>query len=140
MKKTFIVTASLALLLVAFVAPPAAAQGEYCWRTVSDITYLTFGESVQVPGAVLQAGTYTFRRLAPRVILVESRDGSPVYTTFMTVPRWRPKATHKDEMVFGEAATCCAPAPVTVWFPAHRLLGDEFIYPKAAPVTHMALK
>jgi len=138
MKKILIVSASLALLVVG-LARPAAAQGGYFWRTVSDITYLTFGGPVQVPGAVLPAGTYVFRRLDPRVILVESRDGSTVYTTFMTIPRWRPKAANKDEMVFGEA-TCCAPAPVTVWFPAYRLLGDEFIYPKAAPVTHMALK
>ena len=137
MKRTFIVAGSLALL-VAFVAP-AAAQSAAPGRPVSDITYLTFSQPVQVPGATLVAGTYTFRRLAPRVVLVESRDGSTVYTTFMTLPRWRTNATDKDEVVFGEAA-CCAPAPVTVWFPAFRLLGDEFIYPKAAPVTHMALK
>ena len=129
MKKTCIVAGSLALLLVAFVAPPAAAQVADPGTPVSGITYLTFSQPVQVPGATLAAGTYTFRRLAPRVILVESRDGSTVYTMFMTIPRWRSKAAPRDEMVFGEAATCCAPAPVTVWFPAHRLLGDEFNYP-----------
>ena len=133
MKKILIVCASLALL-VAGLAPPAAAHGGFSWRRGSDITYLTFSQPVQVPGAVLPAGSYEFRRLAPRVIVVQSRNGSTVYTTFMTIPRWRSKAAPKDEVVFGEA-TCCAPAPVRVWFPAHRLLGDEFLYPKDAPVT-----
>ena len=126
MKKILIVSASLALLVVGLARPAAAGSGFY-WRTTSDFTYLTFSQPVQVPGAVLPAGTYQFRRLAPRVIVIQSRDGSTVYTTFMTIPRWRPKAASKDEMVFGEA-TCCAPAPVQVWFPAHRVLGDEFVY------------
>ena len=88
MKKTFTVAGSLALLLVAFVAP-AAAQAAAPGRPVSDITYLTFSQPVQVPGAVLPAGTYEFRRLAPRVIVVQSRDGSTGHATFMTLPRWR---------------------------------------------------
>lgn len=143
MRKTFVVSAaSLALLLATFIASPAAAQvGLFVSRAVSDITYLTFSGPVQVPGAVLPAGTYTFRRIVPRVILVTDKGESTVYAMFMTIPRLRTQVAHTDETIFDEAAaTCCAPAPVKVWFPAHRLLGDEFVYPKTTPVTHMALK
>jgi hypothetical protein len=131
MRKTFVVTASLMVLLAAFVAPPAAAQVGYFGTRASDVTYVTFSRSVEVPGAVLPAGTYVFKRLTPRVIQVFNKNESTIYTTFMTIPTWRAKAASKDEMVFGEAASCCAPAPVKVWYPAYRWLGDEFVYPNA---------
>lgn len=136
MKKMLIVSASLALLVIGLARPAAASD---YWRTVSDVTYLTFSAPVQVPGAVLPAGTYVFRRIAPRVILVENKEGSTVYATFMTIPRWRAKAADLDEMVFGESPTCCAAPPVAIWFPAYRELGDEFLYPKAPSMHHVAL-
>ena len=139
MRKMLIMSASLVLFVVG-MARPAAAQGGYYWGTVSDITYLTFSAPVQVPGAVLPAGTYVFRRIAPRVILVESKEGSTVYTAFMTIPRWRATAEARDEIVFGESPTCCAAPPVAMWFPAYRELGHEFLYPKAPSVHHVAMK
>jgi hypothetical protein len=140
--KTSIVLVSLALLLATILASPAAAQvGLFGSRAAADITYLTFSGPVQVPGAVLPAGTYTFRRIVPGVILVTGRNERTVYAMFMTIPRERATVAHKDEMIFDEtAATCCAPAAARVWFPAHRRLGYEFVYPTATPVTHVALR
>ena len=94
----------------------------------ADITYLTFSGPVRVPGATLLPGTYEFRRMRPRVIQVVSKDHSTVYAMFSTIARWRVQATHRDEMVFGEAPAG-TPRPITIWFPAHLSAGDEFVYP-----------
>jgi hypothetical protein len=51
------------------------------------LTYLTFSGPVQVPGAMLPAGTYRFKMATPtstNVMRVLSQDGRQVYATFFT--------------------------------------------------------
>ena len=143
MTRLFVGASAAALLLLGVFTGPAGAVnypgGLYVGGGRADITYLTFSESVGVPGATLPAGTYEFRRIAPRVIQVVSRDHSTVYAMFPTVARWRVQAAHQDEMVFGEAAVGTV-RPVSVWFPAHVLVGDEFVYPTATSSSQVALK
>lgn len=143
MARTFIaVSAAVLLLIGVFTASAGAVNypgGLYVGGGRADITYLTFSGPVRVPGATLAAGTYEFRRISPRVIQVVSRDHSTVYAMFRTVARWRVQVGHQDEMVFGEAPTGTA-RPVSVWFPAHLLVGDEFVYPTATSASQVALK
>ena len=137
MTKTFVAASAAALLIGVFTVSAGAVNypgGTYLGEGRADITYLTFSGAVGVPGATLPAGTYEFRRIAPRVIQVVSRDHSTVYAMFPTVPRWRSRATHQEELVFGEAASGAA-RPVTVWFPAHLVVGDEFVYVTATSST-----
>ena len=51
---------------------------------------ITFSGSVQVPGAVLPAGTYQFKLADPNgdrnVVEIRSADGSKVYATLLTIP------------------------------------------------------
>jgi len=127
MRKRLIVMASIAVAASLFLAPPAGA--------VVDMAHLTFSGPVRVPGATLAAGTYVFERVAPNILRVRSNDRSVLYTTFMTLPRWR-NDQGPNRVVFGEAPAGTYP-PVKIWFAPYQTLGDEFLYPKAvspAPV------
>ncbi len=132
MARTFLAASMMSLLLIGAFAMSAGATSLpgviFLGGPRADITYLTFSAGVRVPGATLEAGTYEFRRIRPRVILVVSRDHSTVYAMFHTIGRWRTETLRKDEMVFGEAPVG-TPRPVQIWFPANRDLGDEFVYP-----------
>lgn len=111
MKKTLIVTSSMALLSVLFV-PPAVAATMDQYR----ISHLTFSEPVRLPGVALPAGTYTFERVVPGVIRVLSKDHMTLYGTLMTIPRLRSERTTKQEVVFREARVGETPA-ITAWYP-----------------------
>lgn len=136
MTRIFLAASMMSLLLIGVFAMSAGATNTSYYPGVvflgggrADITHLTFSGSVRVPGATLAAGTYTFRRIHPRVIQVVSKDRSTVYAMFNTIARWRTETVHKDEMVFGEASVGTPPA-MEIWFPAHRNMGDEFVYPR----------
>lgn len=131
MKRTLLIS-SLALLFTALFVPTAQARLDQ--YTTS---HLTFSGPFQLPGMTLPGGTYTFRRVLPGVIQVQSKDHMTLYGTFMTIPTLRPlgERTQKQEVVFGEAPQGEAP-PLAVWFPfpepawlaLHRSVGYEFLY------------
>ena len=77
----------VAVFLFAAATPPAAAH------TNDKLTYLTFNGPIQVPGAVLDAGTYQFHLANPEtsrnVLQVLSHDGRMVYAMFHTIPASR---------------------------------------------------
>ena len=135
MTKTFLAASRMSLLLIGVFAMSAGATSYpgvlFLGGPRADITYLTFSAGVRVPGATLEAGTYEFRRIRPRVIQVVSRDHAIVYAMFNTIARSRTETVHKDEMVFGEAPVG-TPQAVEIWFPAHRDVGDEFVYPPSS--------
>ena len=111
MKRALLLTSSMALLIMVFAQPAAAATlDQYT------ISHLTFSGSVRVPGVVLPAGTYTFKRVLPGVIQVLSKDHMTLYGTFMTIPRLRSERTTKQEVVFSEVRVG-EPPPIAVWYP-----------------------
>jgi hypothetical protein len=136
MRRALILASSMALLIVLFV-PPAAA-GRLDQYTIS---HLTFSGSVGVPGVVLPAGTYTFKRVLPGVIQVLSKDHMTLYGTFMTIPQLRSERTTKQEVVLGEVRVG-EPPPIAVWYPFpepawfnyHRSVGYRFLYDTAGPL------
>jgi hypothetical protein len=128
--KRILMFSSVALLLTALFVPSADARGDQY-----TISHLTFSGAFQLPGVTLPPGTYTFKRVAPGVIQVLSRNHQTLYGTFMTVPTLRSERTVKPEVVFGEAPVGEAP-PIVTWFPFpepawfnyHRSVGYEFLY------------
>jgi hypothetical protein len=132
MKRILIVACAAALLAATFPAAPAAAAEPY---------KLTFSTTVRIPGAILPAGTYLFIPLGTRVIQVLDADHTTVYSTFLTVPRYRLESTPQNVVVFEEVATAMAP-PLKIWFPPYNLSGFEFVYKTAAAeqLAQLALK
>jgi hypothetical protein len=132
MKRILIVACAAALLAATFPAAPAAAGEPY---------KLTFSTAVRIPGAILPAGTYLFVPLGTRVIQVLDVDHTSVYSTFLTIPRYRLDSTSQNVIVFEEVAIAMAP-PIKIWFPPYNLSGFEFVYGQAATgqVAQLALK
>jgi hypothetical protein len=116
-----------ALALTALVAPAAHAD-EY-----NKLTYVTFSGAVQVPGATLPAGTYTFKLADPensrRVIQIWNKDATHLYTTLLTIPNQRFQPTDKPVVLFKETASG-EPQAVQAWFYPGDTFGEEFVYPK----------
>jgi hypothetical protein len=116
-----------AVALTALVAPAAHAD-EY-----NKLTYVTFSGAVQVPGATLPAGTYTFKLADPansrRVIQIWNKDATHIYATLITIPNQRFEPTDKPVILFKETASG-QPQAVQAWFYPGDRYGEEFVYPK----------
>jgi hypothetical protein len=99
-------------------------------------TVLNFEKPVQLPGIVLPAGTYVFKiaKLTTDrdVVQVLNLDETKIYTTIMTVPRFRQDATGNTTIVF-EERSAGEPRAIKEWFFPDRRYGHEFIYPKNEP-------
>jgi len=129
--------AAMAVLL----ASPAGAD------TWNKKTFLTFSGPVQVPGATLAAGTYTFQ-LADlsgnrHVVQIFDKDMKKIYTTILAIPDQRLEPTDKPVVLFSEQPVGVPPA-IKAWFYPGDTIGDEFVYPKRqaveiARVTHQTV-
>ena len=120
---------SFTLAIAALVASAAFAQG----NEASKLTYLTFSAPVQIPGATLPAGTYTFKMASPstsaHIVQVLSRDGKKVYSSFFAVPNVRLDTPKEAIVMFAERPAGVAQA-VHIWYYPGNSTGEEFIYPK----------
>src|ERR1044071_484752 len=71
-------------------------------------TYLTFSGPVQIPGATLPAGTYTFELAAPdtsrHVVRVSEKDTKKPVGLFMTIPNERLDPPADNLILFSERA------------------------------------
>jgi hypothetical protein len=116
--------AAVALILSA----PMVRADEY-----NKMTYLTFSGPVQVPGAVLAAGTYMFKLADPdsgrRVIQIWDKEGTKLYTTLLTIPDEMTVAKDDPVVLFNETASG-EPQAVKSWFYTGERSGYEFVYPK----------
>jgi hypothetical protein len=121
-----------AAAIAAFVTPSARADE---WNKQ---TYLTFSAPVQVPGATLPAGTYTFK-LADlqgnrHVVQIFDKDGTKLYTTILAIPDERLEPTDKPLVMFTETPAG-TPAAVKAWFYPGDRIGNEFVYPRREAMT-----
>jgi hypothetical protein len=92
--------------------------------------FLTFSGPVEIPDVGLAPGTYIFRILAPSVVQVLSKDRKMVYTTFFTIPTWRPDSEEGDVVAFVKTRND-APLRMIKWFEPNQLQGRELLYPPA---------
>jgi hypothetical protein len=119
--------------LIAMMTPaPTGAMYTY-----DKLAYMTFSGPVQVPGAMLDAGTYRFRLANPEssrnVLQVLSNDGSTVHAMFFTLPDRRIELTDSPTVTFRETPAGVPPAVRSLFYGGeHR--GYEFVYPKGGPI------
>ena len=118
------------LLAAAVLAAATAPVGA---TPVDKLNYMTFSNSVQIPGAVLDPGTYRFRLADPtsgrRVVQVLSNDGSIVYSMFFTREDWRNKVTDDTIVTFHETPAGVPPAVRSLFY-GGETRGYEFVYAK----------
>lgn len=96
-------------------------------------TIFTFSGPVEIPGRVLDPGTYVFKlmdSLSDRnIVEVLNKDENHVYGTFLAIPDYRLKPSGKPIITFEERAAG-SPEAVRAWFYPGDNYGHEFVYPK----------
>ncbi len=96
-------------------------------------TVVTFNEATEVPGTVLQPGTYTFKLFdSPserHVVQIFNQDDTKLVTTIIAVPNYRLQPTDKALLMFTERPAG-SPQAVHAWFYPGDNFGWEFVYPK----------
>jgi hypothetical protein len=114
--------------LCSMMAPFAAAD------ELDQKIMFTFSGPVQIPGQVLQAGTYEFKLAGSdsdrNTVQVFSGDEKHLYGTFLAIADERLRPTGKPIITFDEG-TAGAPEAVKAWFYPGEDLGHEFVYPKS---------
>ena len=100
-------------------------------------TIFTFSGPVEIPGQVLEAGTYVFKLAESDsdrdIVQVFNKDETHLYGTFLSVPDERLRPPGKPIITFDEAPAG-SPEAVRAWFYPGDIYGHEFVYPKAKAV------
>jgi hypothetical protein len=111
---------------------PRAQADEWNQKTV-----FTFSGPVEIPGRVLNAGTYVFKLMDSEsdrnIVQVFSKDEKHLYGTFLAIPDYRMKPTGKPVITFEERAAD-SPEAVKAWFYPGETYGHDFVYPKVKAV------
>jgi hypothetical protein len=119
--------AAIASLCISFA--PSNAYGDV-WDKK---TTFTFNAPVEVPGQVLQPGSYVFKLLNTQadrhIVQVFNKDQNHLIGTFLTIPDYRMQAADKPLITFEERAAG-APEAIKSWFYPGDSYGNEFVYPK----------
>jgi hypothetical protein len=114
-------------LLGATVLPSALADS---WNKK---TVVTFSQTVEVPGKILPAGTYTFQLLDSlsdrHIVQIFNADGSQIIATILAINNYRLQPTGETVMKFGERPGD-SPEALRAWFYPGDNFGQEFAYPK----------
>jgi hypothetical protein len=100
-------------------------------------TKVTFNREVEVPGAVLPAGTYVFKLVESsanrHTVTVQNVRGNKTYATILAIPDYRLSASSRTVMYFGESGgSSSGPIPIKSWFYPGDNFGQRFVYPKKA--------
>ncbi|MBI4459852.1 MAG: hypothetical protein HY648_07320 [Acidobacteria bacterium] len=100
-------------------------------------TILTFNQAVQIPGMVLDPGTYVLKRtdpwLNPKVVSFLDSEERHMIATVFALPVERQTPTSEPEIHFAETRGGTPPA-LKRWFYPGDLTGAEFVYPKESTV------
>jgi hypothetical protein len=116
------------LAVALFVLGPRPASADESDK----LMIFTFSGPVEVPGAVLPAGTYEFKLADPtgdrNVIEILNEDGSKVYAMMLTTPIDRSTPTEEPVVTFEERAAGSAEAVRAVFYPGETT-GMELMYP-----------
>src|SRR5712672_908628 len=117
--------------LTSFLASSGPATRADEWDKT---TKVTFSDPVQVPGKVLQAGTYVFRLLGDQasrhIVQIYNEDHTSLITTVMAIPNERLQPTDKTVLLYDERPAD-QPMALAAWFYPGDNFGQEFVYPKS---------
>ena len=123
-----IVRSVCAVTLLAFFTAPAAAQ-----TPLDKPIFFSFSTPVMLPGVTLPAGTYLFHVGNPsqngRVVHVRSKDGSQLYSTFLTMPYDAIERPEEPEIRFMERRADIPHVVKAWWYPGERT-GFQPVYPR----------
>ncbi len=95
-------------------------------------TVATFGDSVEIPGQILPAGTYVFS-LAPsiadrHIVQIWNGDETQLIATLLAIPDYRSDAPDGPRFEFDERPSN-SPMALRTWFYPGQNTGQEFVYP-----------
>ena len=128
MKRVTLIATALIVAVLAVLSSRVAAQE----TNVQEVTYLTFSNTVEMPGVTLPAGTYMFRLAdtpSRNVVQVLDREGKDIKGQWLFVQSERPAVTGETVVMFKENREGATPAVQYWYFPGEKI-GKEFIYPK----------
>ncbi|MFY9674885.1 MAG: hypothetical protein WAK13_10560 [Terriglobales bacterium] len=125
--KRLTVLASLLCLVLAFgVFAPAACASQ--WNQKME---LTFNQPIEVPGVVLQAGTYWFVLAKSQsnrdIVQIYNQDRSKLCKTTIAVPSFRDHASSLPEVQLAEQTNGSPNALLKIYYPGMRT-GHQFVY------------
>lgn len=117
------------LLCVAF-APRTKADN---WNHK---TVVTFGDSVEIPGQILPAGTYVFKLLDSgsdrHIVQIWTGDEQELITTIHSIPEQRIRPARDTIFTFDERPSD-SPQALRTWFYPGATVGEEFVYDYPTP-------
>jgi hypothetical protein len=128
MKRMKLFAAVLAMAVVSVLAGRATAQN----LNTLERSFLTFSNTVEMPGVTLEPGTYVFKladTLSRNVIQVWDKDEKHMIGHWTFVQAERPRVTEDTVVMFKETREGATPAVQFWYFPGEKI-GKEFIYPK----------
>ena len=128
MKRVTLIATALIVAVLAVLTSRVTAQE----TNVQEVTYLTFSNTVEMPGVTLPAGTYMFRLAdtpSRNVVQVLDREGKDIKGQWLFVQAERPAVTGDTVIMFKESREGATPAVQYWYFPGEKI-GKEFIYPK----------
>jgi len=128
MKRVTLIATAIVLAVLIGASARLAAQN----TVPSERTFMTFSNTVEMPGLTLPAGTYVFRLAdipTRNVVQVLSNDEKDILGQWTFVQSQRPKATEDTVVMFKEAPEGQT-AAVQYWYYPGETIGKEFIYPK----------
>lgn len=116
-----------------FFANTARAQWVPQWN--QKLT-LTFDNPVEIPGHVLEPGTYVFElglgdtSQYENIVRVYDKERNHLYGMFLTIPDHRLTRSNKPILEFKEVPPG-NPEAIYAWFYPDHKTGHEFVYPKS---------
>ena len=123
--KYFVLAISMAVVLM---TPLAMLADEW-----DHATKMTFSEPVEVPGHVLEPGTYWFTLADSEgnrnIVEIWNADHSQLVTTILAISDYRLQPTDKTVVNFEERPTG-TPEAIRAWFYPGCEFGQQFVYPK----------
>jgi hypothetical protein len=128
MKRVTLIATALVLAVLAVLAGGVAAQQ----TNTSERTFLTFSNTVEMPGVTLQPGTYVFKLAdtgSRNVVQVWNEKEEQMLGHWLFVQTERLEVTQENVVMFRETPAGTTPAVQYWYFPGERV-GKEFIYPR----------
>jgi hypothetical protein len=128
MKRVTLIATAIVLAVLVGMSARVSAQNP----VPSERTFMTFSNTVEMPGVTLPAGTYVFRIAdtpTRNVVQVLSGDEKDILGQWTFVQAERPQVSGDTVVMFKESPEGTMPAVQYWYYPGERI-GKEFIYPK----------
>jgi hypothetical protein len=131
MRSSIVAAALLGVLLLTAPSPVLRAD---VWDKK---TVVNFPEAVEVPGAVLEPGTYVLKLVdSPsnrNIVRISSEDERRVHSTILAIPKYRDRPADRTILTFDERPAG-QPQALRTWFYPGDTTGQEFTYPEGRAV------